>query len=256
MNSELKQNMLKALDSGIRIDGRKDDQYREIVIETGISANAEGSAKVKIGNTEVLAGVKMSIEKPYPDTPDQGSMMIGAELLPLSNPDFEPGPPGIQAVELARVVDRGIRESKAIDTKKLCVTAGEKVWTVMIDICTINDEGNLFDASALASMAALKNAKFPSYENDVIDYRKKTDKAVPLEKTPISITVLKIGKHFIVDPVPDEEKIVESRLTVASTEDGLVCAMQKGGDCALTMEEINTMVGIALEKAKELRKYL
>jgi len=90
----------------------------------------------------VFAGVKLEIGTPYPDTPDEGGLMINTELIPLSNPEFESGPPGIQAIELSRVVDRGIRESKAIDMKKLCIEPKEKVWTVIVDIIPINDEGN------------------------------------------------------------------------------------------------------------------
>ncbi|MBN1156752.1 exosome complex protein Rrp42 [Candidatus Woesearchaeota archaeon] len=256
MNSELRQNVLKSLEAGIRLDGRKTDEYRKISVEYGISVNAEGSARVKIGETEILAGVKLSVESPYPDSPNQGTMMVGAELLPLSNPEFEAGPPGIQAIEIARVVDRGIRESETIDTKKLCIKEGEKAWTVIIDICTINDDGNLFDASALASMAALQNAVFPSYENEKIDYKKKTKEKLPLSKAPVSVTVMKIDKYFIVDPLPEEERILDARLTVATTEDGKICAMQKGGDTPLSIEDVDRMIDIAIEKTQELRGHL
>ena len=176
--------------------------------------------------------------------------------MALSNPEFEPGPPGIQAIELARVVDRGIRESKAIDFKKLCITPGEKIWMLVIDICPINDAGNLFDASALAALAALKDAKFPGFKGDKVDYKNKTDKKLPLEKEPISVTVIKIGSKFIVDPDTEEEKVIDSRLTVASMEDGTLCALQKGGDSPLTQDDISRMLDIGIEKAKELRKYL
>ena len=101
-----------------RLDGRQLTEYRQpIAISTGISWTAEGSSKVQIGDTVVMAGVKMAIEKPYNDTPDEGGIMVNAELLPLSSPEYEPGPPGKKAIELARVIDRGIREAKALDMK-------------------------------------------------------------------------------------------------------------------------------------------
>ena len=256
MTDIIKQNLLKNLDKGVRLDGRKLDEYREVVVKTGVSANAEGSATVRIGNTEVMAGVKMLVEKPYPDKPDEGSIMVGAELLPLSNPSFEMGPPGIWAIEIARVVDRGIREAGALDTKALCIEAGEKVWIISVDICTLNDEGNLLDASSLATIAAIKNAVFPEYDGTTIDYKKKTDKKIKLLKEPIEVTVYKIGKHFIVDPVTDEEKAIDARLTVAVLEDGRICALQKGGDATLRENDIDIMVDLAAKKAAELRKKL
>ncbi|HDD70886.1 MAG TPA: RNA-binding protein, partial [Candidatus Woesearchaeota archaeon] len=121
MNKDQKIHLLKSLQKDIRYDGRKKEQFRDVVVELGISHSAEGSARVKIGKTEVLAGVKMALEEPYPDTPDKGNLMVNAELLPASNPEFEPGPPGEEAIEISRVIDRGVRESKAIDFEKLCV---------------------------------------------------------------------------------------------------------------------------------------
>lgn len=247
---------LIALDK--REDGRKLLEYRKpIKIEYGISPkSAEGSARVIIGDTEVVAGVKMEIGEPFPDTPDEGALMVGAELLPLSSPDFESGPPSIDAIEIARVVDRGIRESKAIDLKKLCIKKGEKVWMVLIDIYPINDAGNLFDAAGLAALAALKDAKFPEYDEKEgkINYEKKTSKKIPLDEEPIACTVLKIKDKFIVDPSIEEEKSMDARLTVVSLENGDICAMQKGGDKTLNEKDALEMIDIAVEKAKELRK--
>lgn len=255
-NPELKEHILEYLKNGIRFDGRKAAEYREIELERNFIKNAEGSARAKIGDTEVIVGIKAAVEKPYPDLPEEGTISVGAELLPLSNPEFEPGPPGIEAIELARVVDRGIRESKAIDTKKLCITAGEKVWMLYIDIVVINDDGNLFDAAALAAVAALQETKFPKYDGVKIDYKEKTKEKLHFSKTPVSVTVCKIGDYFVIDPIDEEEKAVEARLTVATEKDETICALQKGGETTLTSEEILKMIELGIEKGKELRKHL
>src|SRR3989338_554418 len=129
MNGELKNHVTKLLSADTRLDGRKPEDFRNpIRVDYDVVKTAEGSAKVTIGETEVFAGVKREVGEPYPDVPEQGTIIVGAELLPLSNPDFELGPPGIQATELARVVDRGIRESKALDFKKLCMEKGKSIW--------------------------------------------------------------------------------------------------------------------------------
>ena len=180
-----KNTILKLAAVGKRLDNRGMTDYRQpIELETEISWTAEGSAKVRVGETVVIAGVKLSLEKPYNDTPNEGGIMINAELKPLSSPEYETGPPGIKAIELSRVTDRGIREAKAINMKKLCITPGEKAWFVIIDMVTINDAGNLFDACGLAVLAALKNARFPvvDEETGAINYKEKTDKPLPLTK--------------------------------------------------------------------------
>ena len=157
---------------------------------------------------------------------------------------------------MARVVDRGIRESKALDFKKLCIKKGEKVWLLLIDICTLNVAGNLLDASSLAVLAALRDMKFPKVVDDQIDYTEKTNDKLELTDSPIAVTVIKIGDRFIVDPTSEEEKALDARLTVTTLEDGTLCALQKGGKTPLTEEEIGKMMDIASEKGKELRKLL
>ncbi|MDP4012995.1 MAG: exosome complex protein Rrp42 [Candidatus Nanoarchaeia archaeon] len=256
----IKDHIVKLLEKDMREDGRKLTEYRkEITIEYGVSPkSAEGSARVRIGKTEVVAGVKLDAGTPFPDTPDQGVMMVNAELLPLSNPNFESGPPSIDSIELSRVVDRGIRECHMIDTHKLCIKEGEKVWMIFIDIYPINDDGNLFDAASLAALAALKDARMPKFNEETgkVDYSERTKEPLPLSYEPIEVTVLKIKDKLIVDPSVDEWNSLDARLTVATLKDGKICALQKGGGAALTSEDVDNMVELAIEKGKELRKLL
>lgn len=257
MSNIIRDHVVGLLNKGFRLDGRKFDEYRKIEVEYGISSkSAEGSSRVKIGKTEVVAGVKMAVGQPYPDTPGEGTIVVNVELLPLSNPEFESGPPSIESVELSRVVDRAIREGKAMDFKKLCIRDGELMWMALIDIYPINADGNLFDAAALAALAALKDAKFPKLNGDKVNYKEISNKKLPMERMPVSCTVIRIGNHFVVDPNAEEDKVVDARLTVGVLEDGTICSLQKGGDIGLTSEEVDNMVEIAIKKTKELRKVL
>ncbi|MBD3249738.1 exosome complex protein Rrp42 [Candidatus Woesearchaeota archaeon] len=256
MNKASRKHIIELLDKGIRLDGRKPDQYREVSVEFDVTRSAEGSARVKIGDTEMITGVKMELFEPYPDTPDQGSLMVGAEFSPMASPEFESGPPGIESIELSRVIDRGIRESQAIDLKKLCLKKGELCWMVVIDMAPINAAGNLFDAGALSAIAAIKDTKLPGIKDDQVDYDNKTEDPLPVKKVALSVTVCKIGKHLIIDPLPEEEKVIDARLTVATDESGELCALQKGGEEPLSVEEIDKMVELGIEKGKELRAKL
>ena len=246
-----KEYLLSILDKKIRIDGRELEDYRDITLEYDVSKHAEGSARVKIGDTEVIVGVKLEVGSPFSDKPDEGTIIVGAEFLTLANPEFESGPPGVQSIELSRVVDRGIRESKALDFKKLCIKEGEKVWLVLVDIYIINDAGNLQDAASLASLAALSKAKIPEYDEETgkIDHDKKVE-SLPLNKKPIECSLGKIGKHIIVDPLLEEEELLDSRLTVASVGNK-VHALQKSGNGTLTIDDIEKMLKLAIEKNKE-----
>lgn len=244
----------KYLSEGKRFDGRTPFKFRDVVIETKVSKNAEGSVRVRLGKTEVVVGVKMAASTPYSDSPNQGTMMVTSELLPLSSPRFEYGPPKFPAIELGRVVDRAIRESKFIQFDKLCIKEGEKVWTVFIDIYTINDDGNIQDAASIGALAALKNAKIPKYdtEEDKVLYGEWTEESLPLAKElPISMTFHKVGDNFLVDPTREEEDISKSRLTVGSIE-GSISSMQKGNAEPLEMEDLNTI----LAEVESIRKII
>lgn len=242
------------LKEGKRIDARDKYDFRDIKIETGVSNKAEGSARVKIGKTEVIVGVKLNTQEPYPDHDDEGTMMMGMEFSPICGGRYEPGPPGIGAIEVSRVVDRGIRESGFIDWKKLCIEKGKKVWSLAVDIYCINDDGNVLDASAIAAVTALRVAKFPVYDEkeDIINYGEFTEEGLPLtDNIPFSMTFYKIGNDLLLDPNRDEEDASEARVTFAISKPGkdkIINAMQKGGITPVSCDELNEMVQEA-EKA-------
>ncbi len=243
-----------------RFDNRKLLDFRKISIETGISKNAEGSARVKIGDTEVVAGVKIDVTTPYPDHENEGTLITTVELLPLSSPEFESGPPKIEAIEIARIVDRGVRESGFIDFKKLCIKEGEKVYGIFLDIYSMNNDGNLIDAASLAAVAALKTAKMPKYDAKLerIKYGELTAKEIPLgEGMPLTITFHKIGEKILIDPVSEEEKTSEARISIALTGNDkgvLINAIQKGGAGVFKEKEVINIIDSGVEKFKEYEK--
>ncbi|UZE93878.1 MAG: exosome complex protein Rrp42 [Candidatus Pacearchaeota archaeon] len=242
------------LKDGKRMDERKPLELRPLSIELGVSKKAEGSARVKFGDTEVIAGAKLNVIEPFTDTPDNGALMVVAEFWPLASEKFEMGPPDIQAIELARIIDRSIRESEFIDLKKLCIKKGELVWAVFLDIYPINDAGNLIDASAIAVMAALQSAVFPSIKGDKVQYGEFTTKKVPLKDMPVVLTFYRIGKEFILDPTTSEEEASNSRLTIAMTfgKEPYIHALQKAGDEPLSEEEILKVLSTALKEGKKI----
>lgn len=241
---------------GKRVDGRGFDDYRPITVETSIGPKADGSAIVKIGNTQIMAGVKLLVGQPFSDMPNSGVLTTNAELRPLASPTFELGPPKPDTVEIARVVDRGIRESGSIDVDKLCITEGELVWIVFIDVHVLDYDGNLFDASSLGAIAALLDTRLPKIEDDKIIYGEKTNEKLPIVNKPIETTFAKVGDGIILDPVLDEERVMDARLTVSTEEKGNMCAMQKGGSGTFTKDEIFEIVERGAKKSKEVRKYL
>jgi exosome complex component RRP42 len=238
----LRSHIQKLASDGKRIDGRGPEEYRPISIEKNIVDSAEGSARVKLGATDVLVGIKLEQGEPYPDSPERGVLITSAELIPMASPNFESGPPREKAIELARVVDRGIRESDAVDFGKLCITPGEKVWLLFVDIHILDYDGNFFDASSIATMSALTVTKIPASKLGLEDF------PLELKYYPVSTTAFKLKDKILFDPCLDEENVADARLTVATDENGDLRAMQKGLSGSFTSEEVVDTV----EKARAI----
>lgn len=253
MINNSKDYILELLEKGKRFDNRKGD-FREVKIEYGASENAEGSAHVKLGKTEVIAGVKMNVSEPYPDSPDKGSIIVTTEFSQIASPEFESGPPSLESIEISRVVDRTIRESGAIDLKKLAIKKGEAVWAVFIDIYIMNHDGNLMDASSIAAMAALVKAKMPKLTKDnKVEFGTLTSKSVPIKTRLTTCTIAKIGDKLVPDPVKEEEEVADARITIGTAGEN-IHSMQKGGIGGFTEEEVAKSVEIAVKENKKIQK--
>ncbi len=240
--------VLSKLRDGERIDGRPFDEFRKIEITPNVIEKAEGSALVKIGNTQVVVGIKMQPGEPYPDTPDRGVIIVNAELVPLASPTFEPGPPDENSIELARVVDRGIRESEAVDLSKLVIEEGEKVWITFVDIHALDDDGNLQDASSLAAIAALLNTTVPAERFELGE-----NYPLPVRDLPVSVTSLIVNNRYLVDPCKEEMSIGDNTITITTDQDDNVVAMQKSGGYLLSEKLFEDVLETSIRCAQKVR---
>ncbi len=238
------------LAKGVREGSRGMMDFRNIEVKAGVIPHAEGSAQVDLGATKVLAGVKAVLGEPMADTPDQGTLSMSAELLPLASAEYEIGPPSPEAIELARVVDRGIRAGECVDLQSLLLEEG-KAWSIFTDIYVLNYDGNLFDASELAAMTALASARLPKYEDGKVVPEEHVQD-LKMNNIVTSSTFVKIGSHVLLDMNGHEEMAADARLTVA-TDGKLVRAMQKGLRGSLKIDEVDSMVETALGKHEGLK---
>lgn len=249
-----KQQMWESISKGKRLDGRDLDQIRPIEIEVGLIKKANGSARVKLGNTEVVAGVKVETGEPFEGLENKGALILSAEVLPTASPYIEPGPPDEETVELARVVDRGIRESEMLDLTKLVLISGEIVYVIFVDCSVINADGNLFDATSYAVVSALVDSKLPVFEirdRKVVDTGEKQNP--PITTLPVSITAVRIGDSIILDPTAEEEACMDSRITITTNSDHNFAAIQKGSTGAFTVEQLKRAAATARIKGEEIR---
>ena len=253
-----KSQILELLEQGKRIDGRALDEPRKLTVEINAIPKANGSARVRLGDTEAVCGVKIQPDRPFPDMGDKGIFICTAELLPLSHPSVETGPPGPDVIELARVVDRGIRESHMVDVSQLVIEKDKSVVGVFADNVVIDYDGNLFDACSYAATAAVLKSKLPKWEmkDDVPTLVEGEESELPTTTIPVSVTMGKIGNHIIVDPNGDEWASMDSRITITTDSDGNIVALQKGGEDGFTVDEIVKCGELSIKAGAKIRETL
>jgi exosome complex component RRP42 len=247
--------ILKLLKRGERADNRGLLDYRPLGIILSPIEKAEGSALVKLGRTQVLVGVKLDLGSPFEDRPNEGVLQVHAEFVPLASPSFEPGPPDENAVELARVIDRSIREPKVIKLDELVVEPGRLAWVVYNDIYLIDHAGNAIDASMIASMLALASAKLPSLVKTEEGYRINRglrERSLPVSSLVATVTMAIIEDVILVDPSMEEENIADTLLTIAVDEKERICGVQKRGEKGISRSILDKAVDVAVEKSKWL----
>ena len=236
--------ILNALKENKRIDNRAFNEYRAIKIKYGHLPNADGSAEVSLGNTIVLAGVKIDVSNPFPSEPDKGILIVNAEFPPVASPDFEPGPPDENAIELARIVDRGLRKPEVVDFSSLCIIPGQRVYRIWLDIYALNHDGNLVDAAGIAAVVALMNTKYRKFtyvqDKGLVDTGEKVQ--LSIKNFPVFVTHAKIGDQIILDPNLEEEMLADCKITTIVSEGGLITGMQKSGIGSLTLEDIDKIL--------------
>jgi RNase PH-related exoribonuclease len=254
----LKQEIMKKMvEQGVRIDGRGLGSYRELSINMNVVKTADGSSIVSLGNTKVIAGVKVEVGKPFEDTPDEGALIVNLEIAPTASPDVEPGPPDENSIEIARIVDRAIRHSGFLDFKSLSIVTGKHSWFLWVDIYVLNHDGNLVDAATIAAVAALMSTTLPKVELDPagnilrIDRSNRTQLSLNIDKMPLTITHVKMGNIIIIDPTREEENLSDG-MYVIGVAGGNVVAIQKVIG-AFTKDEINYMINDSINQYLKLK---
>ncbi|XP_049932112.1 exosome complex component RRP45A-like isoform X1 [Nymphaea colorata] len=253
-----------ALASDLRIDGRRPFDYRRLSIKFGRN---DGTAEVQLGQTHVMAFVTAQLVQPYRDRPNEGTLSVFTEFSPMADPSFEPGRPGEASVELARVIDRGLRESRAVDTESLCVLAGRSVWAIRVDLHILDNGGNLVDAVNIAALSALSTFRRPECtlggedDQEVIIHPPEVREPIPLRvhHLPIAVTFgffgdgeLVLSLVQVIDPTYKEEAVMGGRMTVTINANGDVCAIQKAGGQGVLQSEIMQCMRIASVKSVDI----
>lgn len=75
----------------------------------------------------MLAQVSCEVQKPKTTRPNEGMLFLNIELSPMGSPHFEVGLQSELGVQLNRLLEKCIKDSRCVDLESLCIVAEEKV---------------------------------------------------------------------------------------------------------------------------------
>ncbi|XP_057659440.1 uncharacterized protein LOC130895873 [Diorhabda carinulata] len=248
--------LLKNLAEWTRLDGRAFDEFRKVSIVFG---KDWGCCHVSLGKTRVLAQVSAEIQQPKSSRPSEGILNLNIELNPLAAPHFEAGRQSDLSVQLNRLLEKCLKDSKALDLESLCIKMNEKVWAIRVDINVLNYEGNILDCASIAALAALAHFRRPDVTCDgeefIIHSVKQRD-PIPLviHHYPVCITysIFNGGEYIIADPTIQEEGVADAFMSIGLNSYKELCGLHLGGKADLTPEMILTTANKAARRAGQI----
>ncbi|CAN6458389.1 unnamed protein product [Victoria cruziana] len=224
------------IEQDLRSDGRRRLHYRPISIETGVIPQANGSARVRIGSTDVIVSVKAELGKPSMSQPDKGKIAFFLECSPTAAPMFE----GRGGEELSMELSSALRR---------CLLGGK------------SGTGRSFNDRKYKFLAALSNTGIPKVE---VTYDASTDDQPEVDISdedfshldtsgiPVIVTLTKVGRHYIVDATSEEESQMSSAVSVSVNRHGQICGFTKRGGAGLDPSVILDMISVAKHVGEEL----
>ncbi|XP_034936015.1 exosome complex exonuclease RRP42-like [Chelonus insularis] len=253
--------ILHGVNANIRTDGRSQLQYRYLEIETKLMPQTNGSARVRIGNTDVLVGIKAEIDTPFPDRPDQGKLEFFVDCSANATPEFEGKGGDDLAGEITSILTNAYKSSSAFNLEFLSILKYKKCWKMYVDILILQCGGNLVDAIGIGVKAALFSVEIPritaaTLDGGEADIQLSDDPfdciRLNAENFPVLVTLCKIGENCIVDPTAEEEECAAASVVVSVVPNGKITAIVKTGYGSLQQSTLLKSLEIAIHVGQKL----
>ncbi|PDQ35075.1 MAG: ribonuclease PH [Candidatus Lumbricidophila eiseniae] len=229
-----------AADSALRADGRAPGDLRDVTIERGWSAHAEGSALISFGRTKVLCTASFTNGVPrWMMGSGKGWVTAEYAMLPRStntrnDRESVRGKIGGRTHEISRLIGRSLRA--VVDTKAI----GEN--TVQIDCDVLQADGGTRTAAITGAYVALADAIEWARERQFVGQR-----SVPLIDTVSAVSVGMIDGTPMLDLAYVEDVRAETDMNVVVTGRGLFVEVQGTAEGApFDRSELDALLDLAL----------
>ena len=240
-----KEFLIDQLMNGERSDNRLFDDYREITFE---KLEQNGQCQVTLGETKVMCNIFSSLITPSPEKQSEGLILFNVDASNLRHPaEHQNNLEEINEIRnrINNLLEKSLKETKAIDTFTLCVVPGLAVWKITVNIILLNHDGNIFDCSYLACLCSWMTYKIPFIYNVGNKIELKEDSKfihLPILHVPICITSAKIGQIIVVDPNALEERNSNGLMLICSNRFNKICFVHTYNSTQLESKEVLEML--------------
>ncbi len=213
-------------ENGLRLDGRKIDQIRDIKIEIGILNRADGSCYLEFGNNKIMAAVygPREVHPRHQQKATRAIVRYKYNMASFSVEDRKrPGP-----------------DRRSIEVSKVSREAFEKeIFTELYPKSAIDIFVEILQADAGTRTAAINAASLAL-----------ADAGIPMRGLISSCAVGKVDDTLILDLNKDEDNYGQADMPIAMSTDGKITLLQMDGH--LTQEEFKKGLEMAQQGCREI----
>ncbi|KHN72837.1 Exosome complex component RRP42 [Toxocara canis] len=270
--------IIHGAEEGMRSDGRGLLDYRPIVVETGVLATTNGSARVRLASTDLLIGVKAELMIVNDFDNYRNRINFFVDCSANATPLFVGRGGEDVAVAVASALDTAYDNPYVLPHLNKLILSPMHAWKLYVDIVVLECGGNILDAAGIGVKAALQTTEICDVIVRPADEGKSTidlasDNTVwklDASRAPLFVTVHKLGEANLVDASLTEEACSRCTISVAvspspassedvamlNEEDSVVTMVRQSGGGSLEMDSIDEMTRMGVRMVNELQKAL
>lgn len=262
LSSSEKEYIRLGVEADLRADGRKQLEFRPFNLDVDVVPQAAGSARLRLGRTEILVSIKTDIGRPELATPLFGNVLCSVDAASGaaaaaaagsgmgSSADAEERQRSDRLGELSTTLSCILKESGGMDLSGLSIVEGKHCWIIYVDVLILDEDGNLMDAIMLATRAALARTRLPGVTVEeggdeteiVLSDDPALAKTISLEPIPVTVTLSQIGQAFVVDASVPEEVCAEASICIAVDKSGNILYTKKQLDGCVDPSRLIDMI--------------
>jgi ribonuclease PH len=227
-----------------RIDGRLNDQIREVEITASYLMHPEGSVLIKVGNTKVICTATIDEKVPqFMKGAGKGWMTAEYAMLPRATQvrtvrEASRGKQGGRTLEIQRLIGRSLRA--IVDLELM----GER--TIFIDCDVIQADGGTRTASITGAFVACAQAF-----NKLLAEGKITK--MPLKNYMAATSVGRVAGEIVLDLCYEEDAKAEVDMNLVMTAAGEFIEVQgTGEEAAFSRLELEQMLALGEKGISQL----